>query len=70
MQKNYGSIDEMMGHISTDTNTMQRLLRHQTEMRKLANYLMDHHGAQIGKDLTESAVDIAIRLLSEANGDK
>ena len=68
MQKNYGSIDEMMGHIKPDAERLQQLLKYESQVKKLANYLMQYHAAQIG--LNESAVDIAIRLLSEANGDK
>lgn len=63
MEKNYSSIDEMIQDVQVDANRIRGLIEDERQIKRLATYLINNHGDQIGKVMNETAVDVAIRLL-------
>lgn len=63
MEKHYSSIDQMIQDVPMDVERIRGLIEDEKQIKRLAQYLINNHGDEIGKVINESAVDVAIRLL-------
>lgn len=56
-------MDEMIQNVPMDAERVRGLIEDEKQIKRLAQYLINNHGDEIGKVINESAVDVAIRLL-------